>query len=158
MHRPQSALLLALLPALAGEAVAQSQWMMVGRNVDLRLFVDRGNIVREGDIATMQQLVDYTSAQWVGQKVIMSVRNVVEYDCAKRKVRTVAGAGYSEQLMRGIPVSEERLPAAEWLEVPAGGTRNNCGKSPAGVNERKSGGVGVPAANGQSGSVRLSRA
>ena len=122
IRRPQSALLLALLPALAGEAVAQSQWVMVGRNAELRLFVDRGNIVREGDIATMQQLVDYTSAQWVGQKVIMSVRNVVEYDCAKRKVRTVAGAGYSEQLMRGIPVSEERLPAAEWLEVPAGGT------------------------------------
>lgn len=122
IRRPQSALLLALLPVLAGEAVAQSQWVMVGRNAELRLFVDRGNIVREGDIATMQQLVDYTSAQWVGQKVIMSVRNVVEYDCAKRKVRTVAGAGYSEQLMRGIPVSEERLPAAEWVEVPVGGT------------------------------------
>lgn len=122
IRRPQSALLLALLPVLAGEAVAQSQWVMVGRNAELRLFVDRGNVVREGDIAIMQQLVDYTSAQWVGQKVIMSVRNVVEYDCAKRKVRTVAGAGYSEQLMRGIPVSEERLPAAEWVEVPVGGT------------------------------------
>ena len=67
IRRLQSALLLALLPALAGEAVAQSQWVMVGRNAELRLFVDRGNIVREGDIATMQQLVDYTSAQWVGQ-------------------------------------------------------------------------------------------
>lgn len=117
-----------LLLAIAGAAVAQSQWVMVGRNADLRLFVDRGNIVRDGDVAAMQQLIDYTSAQWVGQKVIMSVRNVVEYDCVKRRSRTVAGAGYSEQLMRGVPVSEERLPAAEWQEVPAGGTSEQLWK------------------------------
>ena len=117
-----------LLLAVAGAAVAQSQWVMVGRNADLRLFVDRGNIVRDGDVAAMQQLIDYTSAQWVGQKVIMSVRNVVEYDCVKRRSRTVAGAGYSEQLMRGVPVSEERLPAAEWQEVPAGGTSEQLWK------------------------------
>ena len=117
-----------LLLAVAGAAVAQSQWVMVGRNADLRLFVDRGNIVRDGDVAAMQQLIDYTSAQWVGQKVIMSVRNVVEYDCVKRRSRTVAGEGYSEQLMRGVPVSEERLPAAEWQEVPAGGTSEQLWK------------------------------
>lgn len=126
--------LAAVLAATVGTAVAQSQWVMVGRNADLRLFVDRGNILRQGDIAAMVQLVDYTSAQWVGTKVIMSVRNLIEFDCVRRKARTVAGAGYSEQLARGVQVSSEEAPDAPWQEVTAGGTSEQlwkiaCGQS-----------------------------
>lgn len=126
--------LLALLAATAGTAFAQSDWVMVGRNAELRLFVDRGNILRQGDIAAMVQLVDYTSAQWVGTRVIMSVRNLLEFDCARRKARTVAGAGYSEQLARGVQVSSEEAPDAPWQDVTAGGSSEQlwkiaCGQS-----------------------------
>jgi len=113
--------LLPLLMASGGEALAQSQWAMVGRNPDLRFFVDRGTIARQGDVATMQQLIDYTFAQWVGAKVVMSENSVVEYDCGRRRMRTLAGAAYSEQLMRGVLVSQDRHPDAEWTAVAADG-------------------------------------
>lgn len=110
-----------LLALVSDVGVAQTRWDMLGRNTDLRLFIDRTGVVRKGDIATMAQLVDYTSAQWVGTKVIMSARSVAEYDCVARRTRTVAGVSYTEQMAQGVRVAEERQPDAEWLEVPRGG-------------------------------------
>lgn len=129
----RACLLLAAL-ACGGEAAAQSQWIMVGRNPDLRFFVDRGTIARQGDIATMQQLIDYTFAQWVGAKVVMSENSVVEYDCSKRRMRTVAGAAYSEQLMRGILVSQDRRPDAEWTDVAVEATPDQLWKIACGLD------------------------
>lgn len=120
MRQLRHGLVIATLLAVSGNALAQ--WVMIGRNEDMRLLVDRGSIVRNGDIATMMQMVDYTSAQWIGSKVIMSVRNVAEYDCVKRKTRAVAGVAYSEQLGRGVEVTrEEAPPDASWVDVSTGG-------------------------------------
>lgn len=123
MHILQPAkygLVSAVLLAVSGSALAE--WAMIGRNEDMRLYVDRSSIARNGDIATMVQMVDYTSAQWIGSKVIMSVRNVAEYDCARRKTRALSGIAYSEQLGRGIEVTREEAPAdVPWADVPTGG-------------------------------------
>lgn len=120
MRQLRHGLVITMLLAVSGNALAQ--WVMIGRNEDMRLFVDRGEIVRTGDIATMMQLVDYTSAQWIGSKVIMSVRNVAEYDCVKRKTRAVSGVAFSEQLGRGIEVTREQAPPdTPWIDVPPGG-------------------------------------
>ena len=114
-------------------ASAQSQWEMLGRNEDLRLFVDRGAVQRDGDIATVWQLVDYTSAQWVGAMTVMSVRKLVEYDCPGRRTRTVAGAAYSEQMGRGRQVFAEKAPSPEWAPVPASGTGDSLWKIACGL-------------------------
>ncbi|MBI2307099.1 MAG: hypothetical protein HYU78_07315 [Rhodocyclales bacterium] len=101
---------------------ASAQLDMVGRNEDLRLFIDRTVLQREGDVATVWQLVDYTSAQWVGASVVMSVRHLVEYDCRARRTRTLAGAAYSEQMGRGRQVFSEKAQNPEWVAVPVGGS------------------------------------
>lgn len=126
MMRNKAKILAFLLAILCGDALAE--WTLVGRDADLRLYVDRGNILRQGDIAAMVQLVDHTSAQWVGSKVIMSVRNVAEFDCARRKTRTVAGTAYSEPLARGLQVGSERDPDAPWLDFPADSTAEQLWK------------------------------
>lgn len=114
--------LLRCLPLVLFCHAASAQWEMLGRNEDLRLFVDRGTVQRDGDVATLWQLVDYTSAQWVGAMTVMSVHQRVEYDCAARRTRTVAGAAYSEQMGRGRQVFTEQVANPEWVAVPAGGT------------------------------------
>ena len=122
-----------MLGLLLSCTFAHAEWAMVGRNEDLRLFVDRDALQRDGDVATISQLVDYTHAQWAGSMVVMSVRQLVEYDCQNRRTRTVAGAAYSEQMGNGRQVTAQRMPDAEWVPVPAEGTPNQlwriaCGR------------------------------
>lgn len=117
MSRP---LLFAVL--LLVSPAASAQWVQITRNEDLRLFVDRGDLRRSGDLVTVWQLVDYTSAQWLGQTVIMSIRNEVEVDCAGTRMRTIAASAYTEQMGRGRMVVSEKAPAPEWAAIPAGGS------------------------------------
>ncbi len=114
--------LLRCLPLLLFCHAACAQWDMLGRNEELRLFMDRTPVQRDGDIVTVWQLTDYTRAQWVDHRVIMSVRHLVEYDCVRRLTRTVAAAGFSEQMGFGARVAAESRPDAEWMALPAGGS------------------------------------
>lgn len=112
---------------------ASAQLDLVGRNENLRLFIDRTVVQREGEIATVWQLVDYTSAQWVGASVVMSVRQLVEYDCQARRTRTVGGVAYSEQMGNGRQVFSEKAQNPEWAAVPAGGSGETLWKIACGV-------------------------
>lgn len=128
MRRP---LLFIVLLLTAQAAVAQ--WVQIARNEDLRLFIDRGDIRRSGDLATVWQMVDYTTAQWLGPTVIMSIRNEVEVECNGRRMRTIAASAYTEQMGRGRMVVSEKAPAPEWAAVPPGGSAEAlwkiaCGK------------------------------
>lgn len=114
-------ILFTMLLMLSGQS-AQAQWDMLGRNEHLRLYIDRTPVQRQGDIATVWQMLDYTSAQWIDNRVIMSVRHLVEYDCRERRARTIGMAAYSEQLGQGREILSERQPDAEWVEVPAAGS------------------------------------
>jgi hypothetical protein len=112
---------------LAGSALAQ--WSLFGRTENLRIYLDPGSIRRQGDIAQMWQLYDYTSAQWVGaQHVVLSLKHLVEYDCSVLRARIIAGAAYSEQMGSGRVVSSETLPDAEWSALPPGGTGESTWK------------------------------
>lgn len=108
--------------ALLAQAAAAEQWVQLTRNEELRLFAARSDNGRSGDIVTVWQLVDYTSAKWVGATVIMSVRNLVEVDCPGRRMRTLAAAGYSEQMGRGRTVVSEKASAPEWASIPPAGS------------------------------------
>lgn len=114
--------LLFCLPLLLLAEAAVAGWDMLGRNEDLRLYVDSASIGRDGDVAALWQLIDYTSARWIDAGVVMSVRNLVEYDCAGRRARTVYTEAFSEQLGQGRQMFAERTPQAEWVAVPAAST------------------------------------
>jgi len=112
---------------------ALADWVMLTRNEDMRLYADRGNIRRDGDIATVSQMADYTFAQWSGATVIMSVIYTMEVDCAGKRLRTLAATAFSEQLGRGREVVSEKAPAEEWNDIPTGGSAEQlwklaCGK------------------------------
>lgn len=120
--------------ALLLSSGAFAQWSLLGRNENLRIYLADSEIRRNGDIAQMWQMYDYVIAQWIGNRVIYSVRNLVEYDCAGKRSRTIAGAAYSEQMGRGTVVASEEAGNAEWAEVPAGGSQETmwqvaCGKN-----------------------------
>lgn len=113
---------------------AQAQWTQLGRNESLRIYLDQTAIQHDGDIARMWQLYDYITGQWAGMQVIFSVKNLVEYDCAGKRTRTVDGAAYGEHMGMGKVIAAEAAPNAEWSPVPAGGTQENmwsiaCGKN-----------------------------
>lgn len=114
--------------ALASHAANAQQWDMLGRNENLRLYIDRTPVQQQGDIATVWQMIDYTSAQWIGANVVMSVRHLVEYDCRAKRARTVGVVAYSEQLGAGREMHSERLADAEWAAVPAASTGENLWK------------------------------
>lgn len=116
------------LPLAILAPAAAAQWDMLGRNENLRLYIDRAVVQRQGDVATVWQMIDYTSAQWVGASVVMSVRHLVEYDCKARRARTVGMIAYSEQLGGGREVFSERLPEAEWSPVPEASTGESLWK------------------------------
>lgn len=117
-----------LILALAASA-AQAQWDMLGRNADLRLFIDRTPLQREGDLVTVRQMIDYTSAQWSGASVVLSVLHLVEYDCRARRARTLAMGAFSEQMGAGRQVMAERFEAPEWMDIPAGGSGEGLWKA-----------------------------
>lgn len=106
-------------------STVQAQWTQLGRNENLRLFVDQTAIQRNGDIAQMWQLYDYITAQWAGAQVIYSVKNLVEYDCAGKRTRILGGSAYGEHMGQGKVIASESAPNAEWSPIPAGGTAEN---------------------------------
>lgn len=119
--------------ALLFAETALADWVMLTRNEDMRLYADRGNIRRDGDIATVSQMADYTFAQWSGAAVVMSVIYTIEVDCADKRLRTLAATAFSEQLGRGREVVSEKAPSDEWNDIPAGGSAEQlwklaCGK------------------------------
>jgi hypothetical protein len=114
---------------------AFAQWSLLGRTENLRIYLDQGSIRRQGNLAQMWQLYDYTSAQWVGtQQVVLSFKNLVEYDCTSLRARIIAGAAYTEQMGAGKLVTSETIPDAEWNVLPPGGTGESTWKIACGKN------------------------
>lgn len=109
-------ILFSLIIALSAMA-AEAEWGLLGRNEEMRVFVDRAPGTAETGIARLWQLYDYTNARWVGPQVIYSVKNLAEYDCIRRRARVISGVGYSEQMAAGKQVGAEDNPNAEWEEV-----------------------------------------
>jgi hypothetical protein len=109
-------LALSLTAALSGAALAD--WVPLGRNEEMRVFLDRAPSSGAPGVVRAWQLYDYTNARWVGNLVIYSVKNLVEYDCKAKRTRTIDGTGYSEPMAGGRAVISESHPDPAWEEVP----------------------------------------
>lgn len=125
-------LLLLLLPCLSADAGAE--WLSIGRSDTFRAYLDRESPRKSGDFVQVVQLMDFVTAQWVDARtVVWSIRSLVEYDCRQVRSRTLAVEAYSEQMGEGTRVADERMPEAEWENVPPGSTSEKtrqmvCGK------------------------------
>ena len=118
---------------VAGGAQA-ADWIALGRTDNFRVYLDQSRMERNGDLVQLWQMVDFATAQWVdAQTVVGSIKNLVEYDCALPRFRTLAAEAYSEQMGDGRMVANQRLPNAVWEGVEPGGTAEKtrqlaCGK------------------------------
>lgn len=116
---------LAALLAVLLCATAQAQWMMLGRNEDFRIYLDPQLIRKDGDLAQLWQLMDFTVAQWTdAQTVVWSIKTLIEYDCTAMRSRTLAGEAYSEQMGGGRMMGSEQVADAPWESVDPGSTRD----------------------------------
>jgi hypothetical protein len=120
-----SALFLSLFsfPAL-GQKFAEArggEWIELGRNESARAYLDQRSFQRNGDMARVYQLTDFVTAQWVDERTVMgSIRALVEYDCSRSRMRTLALEAYSEQMGEGRLIGSEQNPDAEWENLAEG--------------------------------------
>ncbi len=126
-------ILLALVTLLLSGGV-QAEWALLGRNEDLRIYLDQELIRKNGDLAQVWQLMDFSSSQWPDpQTAVGSIKNLVEYDCTQPRLRTLSGTAYSERMAAGKAVANEQFPDPQWESIPPGGTASvvhkiACGK------------------------------
>jgi hypothetical protein len=116
-----------LLLLLAGNA--QAEWSLLGRTDTFRIYLDKGATQRGETSVQTVQLLDFVKAQWVdAQTVIMSVKSVVEFDCAQPRVRNISVETYSEQMTGGRLVSSEKFPVPAWEAIQPGSSAEGVRK------------------------------
>ena len=121
IRKPLRPLLLALLALLfAGSAAAE--WIQLGRTENFRIYLEQKQILRNGDLVQIWQLMDFTAAQWADpQTVVWSIKTLAEYDCKEPRFRTLVSEAYSEQMGIGKLVAKEQPAEAQWERIEAGG-------------------------------------
>lgn len=116
----------AILLVLAGCLFAgqvQAEWVVLGRNETMRLYVDRKLIRKNGDFMQILQLMDFAVAQWVDARTVVgSLKILVEYDCSTPRFRPLSSEAFSEQMGDGQVVSKEQVADPQWEVVEAGTT------------------------------------
>ena len=100
---------------------AHAEWNLLGRTDTFRIYLDKGSSQKNGSIVRTSQLIDFVTAQWIdAQTVIMSVKSLVDFDCAESKLRILTVETYSEQMTGGRLLASEKFPSPEWESIQAG--------------------------------------
>ena len=116
------------------QTIADSEWIVLGRTENFRVYLDQRSVQRGGDFARVYQLTDFTTAQWLDERTVVgSLKVLVEYDCARPRMRTLAMQAYSEQMAAGRLMASEQKADAEWEDIAPGGSgeivqKMVCGK------------------------------
>jgi hypothetical protein len=125
---------LLLSPPTPAQTIGDSEWIALGRTENFRVYLDQRSVQRGGDLARVYQLTDFTTAQWLDERTVVgSLKMLVEYDCARPRMRTLAMQAYSEQMAAGRLMASEQKTDAEWENITPGGSseivqKMVCGK------------------------------
>ena len=120
-RKPVRPILLAL-SALLFAGSASAEWIQLGRTENFRIYLEQKQILRNGDLVQIWQLMDFTAAQWADpQTVVWSIRTLAEYDCKEPRFRSLVSEAYSEQMGIGKLVAKEQPAEPRWERVEAGG-------------------------------------
>lgn len=115
---------LALLMSPPAAAIAQVEWIALGRNENFRAYLDQLSVQRDGDRDRVRvfQLADFVTAQWVDERTVVgSLRSRIEYDCREPRSRVLLQEAYSEQMGEGRLVASEATEG-DWEGIRAGST------------------------------------
>lgn len=121
-HRKPVRTILFALSAFLLAGSAKAEWIVLGRTENFRIFLEQKQILRNGDLAQIWQLMDFTVAQWADpQTVVWSIKTLAEYDCKEPRFRTLVNEAYSEQMSLGKLVAKEQPAEPQWERIEAGG-------------------------------------
>lgn len=121
-HRKSVRTILFVLSAFLFAGSVQAEWIMLGRTESFRIYLEQKQILRNGDLSQIWQLMDFTAAQWADpQTVVWSIKSLVEYDCSQPRFRTLVSEAYSEQMGIGKLVATEQVAEPQWETAEAGG-------------------------------------
>jgi hypothetical protein len=117
-------LLITLLLLSSGPAYAE--WVSVGTDDKLTLYVDPDTIRRKGDLVKMWSLLDYKTIQTSSGGSYLSTKQQSEYDCTDERERLIVFAAFSGSMGSGkvvflnqtedkwVPVAPDSSGQAMW--------------------------------------------
>lgn len=102
--------------------VSESGWENIGGNSEgMTLYIDRATIRRHGDIAEMQHLYDFKTAETIdnSNKAYLSIKGNDEYNCKENQSRMLASSFHSENMGKGEALFSESNPGP-WAAIASG--------------------------------------
>ena len=107
-------------PVDVAAAVAAAEWEQTGTTTkgESAFYVARSTIQRSGNLARMWEMIDNKAATMIDGKPVLSIRNLMEYDCKGSRRRMLAATAYAGHLGKGTVVGSESFPPPyEWHAV-----------------------------------------
>jgi hypothetical protein len=99
--------------ALAAPADILPGWQLVHSTDGERWYVAAG-IIRDGDMASTNVLVNYSAPRKSGTNTFRSVAVAVEFNCSKQKYRTTTQLTYADPDGQGALVPVESFDRGWW--------------------------------------------
>jgi hypothetical protein len=135
----RKAILTLMLVAASGSALAV--WELQGTDQSSYLYADPTTIHKNGNKATMSDLVEYKTRQSENDVYYQSSRVEVEYDCDGKQYRNLSATLHPYSMGGGDAVSSFTSPDA-WQPIPPGSgieVLGNiaCGKTVKGQHKKK---------------------
>jgi hypothetical protein len=111
----RKAILMLLLTVVSSNAMAG--WVRI-KNKFVPAYINTDTVSKEGKIAKLSKLYDYTAAQTDSHgKMMLSMIIHYEYNCETRSVRTLDFVSYSGNMGEGNVLSQISNPNLSWLSV-----------------------------------------
>lgn len=108
--------ILMMLLAVASNS-AMAEWVNVGSNENVFIYVDPTTIQRAGNMAKMWHLFDFKYVKEDMGEPYLSTREQNEYDCKEEKYRRRATSQHSKNMGSGKVVYSDSY-TAKWKPVP----------------------------------------
>lgn len=108
-------ILMMLLAVVSNSAMAE--WVDVGSNENITIFVDPASIQRDGNMAKMWHLTDFKTPQKDMGEKYLSTKDQNEYDCKEVKLRRRASSQHSENMGKGKVVYSDSY-TTRWKPAP----------------------------------------
>jgi hypothetical protein len=111
--------LLLIIFLVLSSGPAYAEWVAIGeRDAGTRLYVDRGNIHRKGDLVKMWELWDFKALQASANGSFLSSKAHREYDCAGKRQRRLQGSWFSGHMGKETVLHSDSHKS-EWVPVKA---------------------------------------
>ena len=120
---------LVLMMLLAGACTAAAAaWEPVGENKELSRYADPATIRKSGNMVQIWALLDYKTTQVFEDRPYLSVKELVEFDCANGRLQLLTIFAYSDHLAKGNIIHRAWFDFEEWQPVRRGTTNEALSK------------------------------